>query len=406
MAPPRSHRIRRIVAWLLIGTSVLSLARLSWIALAPLPADRTVPAQVAFLAGALDRGAGRQMQTLFPEGEFFTHALTGLAAVPTDSALARSQLATLDADPIASRFGNGMSTEHGIFHAGWSLALAVAIAAETGDPSDVATVADRAPAVHRALTGAPTGIPASYPGRYWPCDAVVAAASLAAAADLLGETGWLEDLRGWRDTLAPLLDPTLGLLPHRVTAEGEVFDGPRGSSQAIIQAFWPSLTTHLDGGPDLAAWSAYRDAFVVTVAGLVGVREYPIGSPGAGDVDSGPLVVGVSLSASAVTLAAARAVGDTALASDLDREAELFGLPAAWGGTRRYAAGLVPVGDAFLAWARAVPMTPATDTGTGPRVGWMLLGIPAAVLLLGGLLLLPGDPRHAHWSPATSAASC
>jgi len=102
-------------------------------------------------------------------------------------------------------------------------------------------------------------------------------------------------------------------------------------------------------------WTAYRKLFVVREAGLVGVREYPTGSSGGGDVDSGPLVLGVSLSASAVTLAAARANGDVALAETLDREAESFGIGLQWAGERRYALGQLPIGDAWLAWARRGP---------------------------------------------------
>lgn len=142
------------------------------------------------------------------------------------------------------------------------------------------------------------------------------------------------------------------------------------------------------------------------VGGLVGVREYPVGREGAGDVDSGPLVLGVSASASAVTLAGARRVGDLALTETLDREAELLGLGFWWGGTRRYAAGQLPVGDAFLAWARTTPVGDLTDAGVSaaPRPWWALLVAAAA---LPGLLALralrglrrgpgdrPGAPAH------------
>ena len=131
---------------------------------------------------------------------------------------------------------------------------------------------------------------------------------------------------------------------------------------------------------------------MVREAGLVGVREFPRGQSGVGDVDSGPLLLGVSASASAVTLAAARAVGDAELAADLDREAELLGLPLRWAGERRYALGLLPVGDAFLAWARTRPIDPAGDRGSGQesvRPWWPALAAPFLVPLLG-----------LRWSPA------
>jgi hypothetical protein len=74
-------------------------------------------------------------------------------------------------------------------------------------------------------------------------------------------------------------------------------------------------------------------------------------------VDSGPLVDGVSLSATVVTIGAARVEGDTALADALTRYGDLAGVPVETPWTKRYAFGLLPIGDAFLAWSRAaLPM--------------------------------------------------
>jgi len=90
-----------------------------------------------------------------------------------------------------------------------------------------------------------------------------------------------------------------------------------------------------------------------------------------------------------VTLAAARVVGDVALADALDREAELLGLPWPGAGGRRYAFGLLPVGDAFLAWARSHPTAegPTVSEGPGgPR--W-----PAMIVLV----LLPGLVTAGLW---------
>jgi len=243
--------------------------------------------------------------------------------------------------------------------------------------------------VEEALRGSRSGFLEGYPGQYWPCDTVVEVASLATAGVLLHQSDWLATVRAWRDQVAGPTSPGgpgLGLLPHRVDRTGAALEGPRGSSQSIIQAFWPTVASALDEEPDQRSWEQFRASFVVREAGLVGVREYPQGTTGAGDVDSGPLPLGVSLSASAVTLAAARANGDAVLAADLSREAELLGLPVSGAGVRRYALGVVPVGDAFLAWARTRPLA---DSGTAtvepaPRPWWPLyLGgclLPAALL--------------------------
>jgi len=331
------------------------------------------------------------MQRLFPEGSFFLRALTAAAetALPEpDLNRSRALRDSLDAPESVAVFGSGMVPEHGIFAAGWSLMVAVEVAEASGAPADAEGVRRRAVVVEEALRGSRSGFLAGYPGQYWPCDTVVAA-SLAAAAVLLDRPDWLSTVRAWREEVAGpsgAVGPSLGLLPHRVDVTGAALEGPRGSSQSIIQAFWPTIAWALGERPDERSWEQFRAVFVVREAGLVGVREYPLGTVGAGDVDSGPLPLGVSLSASAVTLAAARANGDSALAADLSREAELLGLPVSWAGTRRYVLGAIPVGDAFLAWARTRPLA---DPGTAtveptPHPWWPLyFGVsllPAALL--------------------------
>jgi hypothetical protein len=208
-----------------------------------------------------------------------------------------------------------------------------------------------------------------------------------------------ELVAGWTARTAAVRDPATGLLPHRLDADGSVLEGPRASSQALMQAFLPDI----DPGAAAADYRRFVAAFVVRELGLVGVREYPVGTSGEGDVDSGPLIAGVSLSASAVALGAAHRQGDTALAGALDAEAELLALPVPWFDGRRYGFGLLPVADAFLAWARAQPAAPA---GTGPNAApgwlwplWLLLALaPAAVLLAvpGTRNLLVGRPSRRY----------
>ena len=338
---------RRLLALALAIAAALGVVlagRIGWVAYGPEPGPRASAAQVRFLQHALDTGGAERMQQLFPEGSFFLRALTASAAtaVPEpDLGRARALRDGLEAPESVAVFGSGMVPEHGIFAAGWSLMVAVEVARASGAPEDTEGVRRRAVVVEDALRGSQSGFLEGYPGQYWPCDTVVAAASLAAAGVLLDQPGWLATVRAWRDQVAGPSGAnglSLGLLPHRVDQTGAALEGPRGSSQSIIQVFWPTIGSALGEGPDERSWAQFRAAFVVCEAGLVGVREYPLGTVGTGDVDSGPLPLGISLSASAVTLAAARANGDAVLATDLSREAELLGLPVSGASVRRYAA--------------------------------------------------------------------
>lgn len=85
-----------------------------------------------------------------------------------------------------------------------------------------------------------------------------------------------------------------------------------------------------------------------------------------------------------VVLVAAAARG---LAADLEREAELLGLPLTWRGERRYAGDVLPVGDTFLAWARSVPASSSQASADGPRPAWVAL-VGAPLLLAAGLSVL------------------
>jgi hypothetical protein len=68
------------------------------------------------------------------------------------------------------------------------------------------------------------------------------------AGVLLDQSDWLATVRDWRNQVADPAGPggpSLGLLPHRVDETGAALEGPRGSSQSIIQAFWPTVASAL-----------------------------------------------------------------------------------------------------------------------------------------------------------------
>ena len=102
------------------------------------------------------------------------------------------------------------------------------------------------------------------------------------------------------------------------------------------------------GGPELGApwWPALARQWD-TVLGFGGAREYPPSSPGGGDVDSGPVILGLGVSASALALASARRNGDAGRFRSGFASAWLFGLPSEDDGALRFVAG-GPLGDVLL----------------------------------------------------------
>jgi hypothetical protein len=336
------------------------------------PGDDVAGQQLRHLVPAVRDGAADDMALLFPEGRELTQALTALAALqvaeqgryPAADALraADRALAVLDDPATDARFALPQGS---IFVEGWALQVAAARARLSDEARDDADARERATQVASLVqAGLSRGEPflASYPGRRWPVDTVVAVSGLARAG------GHDALVREWVAAGAAHLDPATGLLPHEVDAGAAVLEGPRGTSSVLESAFWPSIDPALSA----ARWQRVVDTFVVRRAGLVGVREFPAGvdAPPLGDVDSGPLVAGVSLSASAVALAGARLEGDAVLADGLDREAEVAGLPLPLPGGRTYAGGVLPVGEAFLVWARSHPASSPVLTGSPAAVVW------------------------------------
>jgi hypothetical protein len=187
----------------------------------------------------------------------------------------------------------------------------------------------------------------------------------------------------WVTEVARRLDPDTGLLPHR---SAPAVEGPRGSSQAVIQRFLPEI----DPGWAEVQYRRFRRQFVVTRLGQPGVREYPPGRSGRGDVDSGPLVLGLSTSASVVAIGAARAHDDQALAGPLTGLGEALGMPLRWGSNKRYVLGQMPIGDAFLAWSAATrPVSPSPDPFPAVVPWWWRLPWHTVTLTTLALLWLP-----------------
>jgi hypothetical protein len=337
------------------------------------PQDTTgVRGQLTFLRAQLDDGAAQEAQRLFPEGYFFLHALYGLAHVDLgrtaadpaeDAREARWALARLESPAGREPFDVGLTPAYGVFYQGWTNWLRGGVLSLGPDPALRRDFESASAALAAAFDAAPTPFLAAYPGQAWPVDR------------------WLAGAR-------QRLDPATGLLSHTVDpVSGAPTSVARGTSQSIIQRF----LVDVDPAFARSQYLRFRSLFVVRPLRLgPAVREYPEGTDGPADVDSGPLPLGVSLSATAVTLGAAAVQGDGRLAGALANYGELIGVPVSTPWSKRYAVGVLPIGDAFLAWSKtARPWVAAQPAPLPPTVNrvWRLplLAVLALAVLLGWL---------------------
>lgn len=421
--PPRRRAslARRLGGWALV--LVVSAVALCRVALAPNPATpagtRVALAQLTHLGDGLEARANR-MQRDFPEGRVFTLALYGLAWVDvglgsTDPELraralreARTALALAEAPASRRAFTEAGGLPYGMFYEAWTAHLrAGTLHLGGGAAGDGAfrAACDRLDAAFR--THGPFAD--SYPGMAWPGDNAVGAGVLASCGTLL-DPRYARAAEDWLRAAFRRADPATGLIPHEAWSPGA-----RGSSAALMIRF----VREIDPAVAAAQYDAFERAFATRLAGVLpAVREYPRGARGAGDVDSGPIVLGVSAPASVVGIAAARMVGREAAAADLRASPEVLGLPLQWRGHRSYAFGALPVGEAFLAWASVVRpwnVPPAAPSQVSPfgawrwiwEGGWGLL-LALSLVRLAGLLRLAragGRPAAAGLPRASGPAA-
>jgi hypothetical protein len=389
-----------------LAAVVVSLAALAGVARLVVPvtagADDEpfgVRRQLAFLRAELDDGAGERAQELFPEGYFFAHVLYGLSWVelgrrgPASGRAeaareARWALARLESPAGRAPFSPDLAPEHGVFYRGWTNWLRGGVLTLERDPAELGRFAGDSLALAAAFDRAASPYLPAYPAQAWPVDSTVAVASLR-LHDTLLPPRFGGTVSRWLAGVRERLDPRTGLMPHRVDpVTGTPEEVARGTSQSMIHRF----LVEIDSTFAAEQYLRFRDRYVVRPLGLgPAVREYPKGLDGPADVDSGPLPLGVSLSATVVTIGAAQVHGDARLAGALANYGELAGVPIDTPRTKRYALGLLPVGDAFLAWSKTARPWIAGPPDPPPA------GIPRwwALPLLSLLLVVGAAP----WTP-------
>ncbi|MFI7061940.1 hypothetical protein ACIBL3_13220 [Kribbella sp. NPDC050124] len=390
---------------LLIGLAVIATL-VAGVGTARLVLPRTDPTggvvkQLAFLRAEIEGGADHAAQQQFPEGYFFLNALYGLTWVqvgladPAQSVDATTEarwaLDRLESPNGTAVFDASLRPKYGVFHAGWTNYLRGGlIALKHADAAEIDEFTRASVELATAFRTAKTPFLPAYPGQAWPVDSTVAIASLR-AYDALVAPRFGSTTDRWVAAVKTELDPATGLLPHQVEPETV---GARATSQSMIQRF----LVEIDPAFARAQYEIFRDKFV---AGL-GVREYPKGVAGPGDVDSGPLILGISLSATVVTMGAARVAHDP-FADRLAREGDLLGVPISGPTTKRYALGQVPIGDAFLAWSlSARPLVGSDQPELRGNSGWwrvpwlLLIWLPALILWLAVRFRGPRGSRRAR----------
>ncbi|MFF0528295.1 hypothetical protein ACFYT3_07875 [Nocardia amikacinitolerans] len=224
-----------------------------------------------------------------------------------------------------------------------ALALGMARLVDPAFPPDLADRHDALIAsLARRLLASPTALLDTFPGRAYPTDV----AAVAAAIAVHGRTTGIDHkavLAHWAQQVrAVQIDRGTGLLLQRMGVDGKAQDAPRASGTGLAAYFAGFADRAL--AEELATVLFRQER---NVLGFSAIHEYGAGHHGAGDMDSGPLILGISISATGFVLAPARAFGHRDMFARLFRTTDLFGLPLRSGPRMRFATGGV-IGNALL----------------------------------------------------------
>ena len=215
-------------------------------------------------------------------------------------------------------------------------------------PEYRAPFAERIALMRRQMEAGPVLCGESYPDECWMfCNAV--ALAVFRMSDALDGTDHAAFTARWLATArARLVDPKTGLLISKFSLAGEAGDGPEGSSIWMVAHCLQLVDREFAADQ----YARARRELARSALGFGYAREWPATWVGPADVDSGPVlpVLGVSAGSSGMAILAAAAFDDRAYLAGLLTTLDFGGFPARAGGRLRYRASN-QVGDAVLLYA-------------------------------------------------------
>ncbi len=207
---------------------------------------------------------------------------------------------------------------------------------------------ERVQIIERSIRRGPLLAAESYPDECWMFDHAMALAAMR-MADTLDGSDHSALIRDWLATARQrLVNVQTGLLVSSYSLDGDVTDGPEGSTIFMVA----HCLQLVDAEFAADQYTRAKREMGKQVLGFGFAREWPQSWPGPADVDSGPTVpvVGASAGASGMAVIAASAFGDREFLASPVRSLDLTAFPIRRDGELRYGASN-QVGDAALLYA-------------------------------------------------------
>jgi len=225
----------------------------------------------------------------------------------------------------------------------------------------VKPLTERIRIIEERLRGNPLLAAESYPDECWTFDHAVALAAIR-LSDALDGTDHSALCRDWVGVARrKLIHRESGLLLSSYTLDGLALDGPEGSTIWMVA----HCLQLVDEAFARDQYERARRELGRTVCGFGYACEWPASWQGPMDIDSGPIVPGLNISAgsSGMAFIGASAFGDDAFVRSLAATLDFAAFPSRKEGRLRYCASN-QVGDAALLYAAVVgPLWERARTG-------------------------------------------
>lgn len=355
--------------------------------------DSDLFCQLHFLKEKLHDGKSAEaMQSIYPEGFMFIHALYALAWCDASVNLSPNQLLytealeevgyaleKMDSPEGKQIFNPNLPLEYGAYYRGWTAyARGRYWLLGSRDSLIFRAFQKDCQAIAQAIEATEKSYLESYNGLCWPADNVVCLAALA-LHDRVTTPRYSEVRTRWLARIKSTLTLDSQLIPHSFDlGQNRPLEGARGSSQSLILTFLPEI----DSMFSVQQYQYFRTYFLAERLGLPGIREYPQGVSGKGDIDSGPVLMGIGGAASIVAVKATALHRDWSLSAALKGGTGALLFPQNDGTKKRYLLGKLPILDAFIAWSNAGSCSQKPEDQGNWRWKFQLFSI-SLILLLG-----------------------
>ena len=350
--------------------------------------------QLRWLKIQIHAGEADRMQEIYPEGFVFLASLYGLSwcnfilGHDKESMLyleaeeeIRLAISMINSEKAQLSFHANLPLQFGAFYTGWNNYLIGKYLSIEKDSTLSRVFQSNCESIATALENSDGTFLESYSNMYWPADMFPCMVSLE-IHDQLFEEKYNNLIEKWIYKLKVSKDK-YGLIPHAVfEPNGTIRASARGSSQSLMLLFLHELDKEFGS----QQFIAYKEIFLCHRFGLPGIREYPKGVEGNGDIDSGPVIFGIGGAASIVGMRTMAIYGREDIAIAIRNSIEAFGIVSTFNGKKRYIFGQLPIADAFIAWSNSIEPTKDSKLTTDQywRVKFQLY---SAVLLLALFIL-------------------